>query len=100
MTGHNINNNSNTKRSTSTSISCNIIVRFVNMIFVVPLLWSFLSLNFQRNVVVLAGTNPDDLKWLDSKKLEPGVVETSSGLLYKGMCVNQYKKRTNLREDF
>jgi hypothetical protein len=35
--------------------------------------------------LVEAGTRPADLQWLQTKKLEDGVIETSSGLLYKGM---------------
>jgi hypothetical protein len=34
--------------------------------------------------LVSAGTRPDDLKWLEAKRAEPGVVSLPSGLLYKG----------------
>ena len=33
---------------------------------------------------VNAGTRPEDLKWLQAKASEEGVVATGTGLLYKG----------------
>lgn len=33
---------------------------------------------------VSAGTRPEDLKWLQAKASEDGVVATGTGLLYKG----------------
>jgi hypothetical protein len=35
-------------------------------------------------VVVNAGTRPEDVKWLQAKAAEEGVVATGTGLLYKG----------------
>ena len=35
---------------------------------------------------VAAGTRPEDMKWLQAKALEDGVVATGTGLLYKGTC--------------
>ena len=52
-------------------------------ILAVPALLWFFSSNVQ------AGTSPDDLKWLATKKLEAGVVETASGLLYKGTLIKK-----------
>lgn len=34
--------------------------------------------------LVNAGTRPEDLKWLQAKATEEGVVATGTGLLYKG----------------
>jgi hypothetical protein len=34
--------------------------------------------------LVQAGTRPEDLKWLEAKATEPGVIATGTGLLYKG----------------
>ena len=36
--------------------------------------------------LVNAGTRPEDLKWLQTKATEEGVVATGTGLLYKGTC--------------
>lgn len=35
-------------------------------------------------VTVQAGTRPEDVKWLEAKAAEDGVVATGTGLLYKG----------------
>jgi hypothetical protein len=35
--------------------------------------------------LVNAGTRPEDLKWLQTKATEAGVVATGTGLLYKGI---------------
>jgi hypothetical protein len=35
--------------------------------------------------ISLAGTRPEDVKWLAEKAKEAGVVTLPSGLLYKGM---------------
>jgi uncharacterized protein with PQ loop repeat len=35
-------------------------------------------------IVVNAGTRPEDVKWLQAKATEEGVVATGTGLLYKG----------------
>jgi hypothetical protein len=41
---------------------------------------------------VNAGTRPEDLKWLQAKALEEGVVATGTGLLYKGTSLeNRWK---------
>jgi hypothetical protein len=38
--------------------------------------------------LVQAGTRPEDLKWLEAKATEPGVIATGTGLLYKGeFCI-------------
>jgi hypothetical protein len=38
---------------------------------------------------VNAGTRPEDLKWLQAKASEEGVVATGTGLLYKGTRTNK-----------
>jgi hypothetical protein len=35
-------------------------------------------------IVVNAGTRPEDVKWLQAKAAEEGVIATGTGLLYKG----------------
>lgn len=46
--------------------------------------------------IAQAGTRPEDLKWLEAKKAEKGVVATGSGLLYKGECCADLPQLTAL----
>lgn len=41
-----------------------------------------------------AGTNPEDIKWLEAKKSEAGVVTLASGLLYKEVRAGSGKTPT------